>query len=107
MYSYANTVTVLKTLVFSSPVSDVLSDILSYVLAKGAQQHAEQATDSPQHRVSDHEIIVQEAVYKSCFKMLHALAYKNYMVRIVMHKTSITPNTFYFHNRFRRDYLTG
>ena len=73
----------------------MLSDILSYVFAKGAWQQAEQAADSPQHRVSQHEshqIIAQEAVFKSCFKMLHALAYKNDVVRIILHKNKTINN---------------
>ena len=70
-------------------IPELLSDILSYVLAKGVKQQnvgRRQLSRSQLHGgVSRHESrqVVKEEVIRNCFKLLHALAYKNDMVRAV------------------------
>ena len=60
---------------------DLLSDILSFVLSKKFQQHVkeEQEVTERQRRVSQ-QAMTQE-VLRNCFTLLHALAYKNELVR--------------------------
>lgn len=57
----------------------MLTDILSFILAKGFQQHAKDASIAvPQRLVSEREM--GHDVLRNCFKLLHALAYRNEMV---------------------------
>ena len=65
----------------------MLSDILSFVLGRGVQHYAKESRSTVITQCLVNEQAMMQDVFRNSLKLLHALAYKNEIVRIVSEHT--------------------